>query len=40
MQTQAEAAITDGASVLLVDPLDSGSGAAIEENADVQGRAR
>ena len=30
MQTQAEADITDGASVLLVDALDSGSGAAIE----------
>src|SRR5262249_54335290 len=29
MQTQAEAAITNGASVLLVDALDSGSGAAI-----------
>lgn len=28
MQTQAEAAMTAGASVLLVDPLDSGSGAA------------
>jgi hypothetical protein len=33
MQTQAEAAITNGASVLLVDPLDSGSGAAIEQAA-------
>jgi len=33
MQTQAEAAITDGASVLLVDAIDSGSGAAIEANA-------
>ena len=37
MQTQAEAAITEGASVLLVDPLDSGSGAAIEANAEPQG---
>jgi D-xylose transport system substrate-binding protein len=33
MQQQAEALITDGASVLLIDPLDPGSGAAIEENA-------
>jgi D-xylose transport system substrate-binding protein len=33
MQTQADAAITNGASVLLIDPLDSGSGAAIETNA-------
>jgi D-xylose transport system substrate-binding protein len=33
MQTQAEADITQGASVLLVDALDSGSGAAIEANA-------
>jgi len=37
MQTQAEAAITGGASVLLVDPLDSGSGAAIEKNAESKG---
>src|SRR3954451_7122318 len=37
MQTQAEAAITDGASVLLVDALDSGSGAAIEANASSKG---
>ena len=37
MQQQAEAAITDGASVLLVDPLDPGSGAAIEENAVSKG---
>ncbi|MEA2842679.1 MAG: D-xylose transport system substrate-binding protein [Actinomycetota bacterium] len=37
MQTQAEAAITQGASVLLVDPLDSGSGAAIEANAAQKG---
>lgn len=37
MQTQAEAAITEGASVLLVDALDSGSGAAIEANATAKG---
>jgi D-xylose transport system substrate-binding protein len=37
MQTQAEAAITGGASVLLVDALDSGSGAAIEANATSKG---
>ena len=37
MQTQAEADITQGASVLLVDPLDSGSGAAIENNATSKG---
>jgi D-xylose transport system substrate-binding protein len=37
MQTQAEADITQGASVLLVDPLDSGSGAAIEANATSKG---
>ena len=37
MQTQAEADITSGASVLLVDPLDSGSGAAIENNATSKG---
>jgi D-xylose transport system substrate-binding protein len=37
MQQQAESAITDGASVLLVDPLDPGSGAAIEENAMSKG---
>ncbi len=37
MQTQAEAAITNGASVLLIDPLDSGSGAAIEQNAKAKG---
>ncbi len=37
MQTQAEAAITQGATVLLVDPLDSGSGAAIEANAESKG---
>ena len=37
MQTQAEAAITDGAVVLLVDALDSGSGAAIESAATAKG---
>ncbi len=37
MQQQAEADITAGASVLLVDPLDPGSGAAIESNAESQG---
>src|SRR4051794_6589359 len=37
MQTQADAAITNGASVLLVDPLDSGSGAAIEKSAKDKG---
>ena len=37
MQEQAEAMITDGASVLLIDPLDPGSGAAIEENAMSKG---
>ena len=37
MQTQAEAAITNGASVLVIDPLDSGSGAAIEQNATQKG---
>ena len=37
MQTQAEADITNGASVLLVDALDSGSGAAIETNAKSKG---
>ena len=37
MQTQAEADITEGASVLLVDALDSGSGAAIEANATAKG---
>lgn len=37
MQTQAEAAITQGATVLLVDALDSGSGAAIEANAAAKG---
>jgi D-xylose transport system substrate-binding protein len=37
MQSQAEADITAGASVLLVDPLDPGSGAAIEKNAEAKG---
>ena len=37
MQTQAEAAMTEGASVLLVDALDSGSGAAIEAAATDRG---
>jgi D-xylose transport system substrate-binding protein len=37
MQQQAEADITAGASVLLVDPLDTGSGAAIESNAVSKG---
>src|SRR4029077_2707138 len=37
MQQQAEADITAGASVLLVDPIDSGSGAAIEANAESKG---
>jgi len=37
MQTQAEADITNGASVLLIDALDSGSGAAIEASAAAKG---
>jgi D-xylose transport system substrate-binding protein len=37
MQTQAEADITQGASVLLVDAIDSGSGSAIEANATSKG---
>ncbi len=37
MQTQAEADINAGASVLLVDPLDAGSGAAIEAKAEAAG---
>jgi D-xylose transport system substrate-binding protein len=37
MQTQADADITAGASVLLVDPLDPGSGAAIESKAEAAG---
>jgi len=39
MQTQAEADINAGASVLLVDPLDAGSGAAIEAAARAAGAA-
>lgn len=37
MQAQAEADITNGATVLLVDALDSGSGAAIEAAAAAKG---
>src|SRR4249920_2675632 len=37
MQQQAEADITAGATVLLVDPLDPGAGAAIESNAESKG---
>ena len=37
MQTQAEADITQGATVLLVDAIDSGSGAAIEAAAEAKG---
>ncbi|MCL1869985.1 MAG: substrate-binding domain-containing protein [Promicromonosporaceae bacterium] len=37
MQTQAEADINAGASVLLVDPIDTGSGAAIESTAKAAG---
>ena len=37
MQTQAEADITNGASVLLIDAIDSGSGAAIEASAKAKG---
>ena len=37
MQTQADADITAGASVLLVDAIDSGSGAAIESSAKTAG---
>ena len=37
MQTQADAAISAGASVLLVDPLDTGSGAAIQQKAVAAG---
>jgi D-xylose transport system substrate-binding protein len=37
MQSQAEADINAGASVLLIDPLDPGSGAAIESKAESQG---
>jgi D-xylose transport system substrate-binding protein len=37
MQAQAEADLNAGASVLLIDPLDPGSGAAIESKAESQG---
>jgi len=37
MQTQAEADINAGASVLLIDPIDPASGAAIEQNAESKG---
>jgi D-xylose transport system substrate-binding protein len=37
MQTQADADINAGASVLLIDPIDPGSGAAIEAKAESQG---
>ncbi len=37
MQTQAEADITQGATVLIIDALDSGSGAAIESLAASKG---
>src|SRR5215468_11718421 len=37
MQTQADAMISSGATVLLVDPLDPGSGAAIESKAESAG---
>ncbi|HVD67973.1 MAG TPA: substrate-binding domain-containing protein, partial [Actinomycetota bacterium] len=37
MQTQADADINAGATVLLIDPLDPGSGAAIESKAEGQG---
>jgi D-xylose transport system substrate-binding protein len=37
MQTQADADITNGASVLILDALDSGSGAAIEASAAAKG---
>ena len=37
MQTQADADITNGASVLLIDAIDSGSGAAIEASAKAKG---
>jgi D-xylose transport system substrate-binding protein len=39
MQTTADAAIAAGASVLLVDPLDTGSGVAIEQKAVEAGAA-
>ena len=37
MQTQAEAALTDGATVILMVPLDAGSGAAIIDSAHAAG---
>ncbi len=37
MQTQADADITNGASVLILDAIDSGSGAAIEAAAKAKG---
>jgi D-xylose transport system substrate-binding protein len=37
MQSQAEADISEGASVLLIDQLDAGSAAAIEKNAEDHG---
>jgi D-xylose transport system substrate-binding protein len=37
MQTQADADITNGATVLLIDAIDSGSGAAIERSAHAKG---
>jgi D-xylose transport system substrate-binding protein len=37
MQTQAEADINAGATVLLIDPIDPASGAAIEQNAESKG---
>jgi D-xylose transport system substrate-binding protein len=37
MQTQADADITNGASVLILDAIDSGSGAAIEASAKAKG---
>ena len=37
MQTQADADITNGASVLVIDAIDSGSGAAIEASAKAKG---
>jgi ABC-type xylose transport system, periplasmic component len=36
-KTQADAAITNGATVLLVDPIDSGVGASIEADAKARG---
>jgi D-xylose transport system substrate-binding protein len=37
MQTQAEADINAGMTVLLIDPIDPASGAAIEQNAESKG---